>query len=77
MKTRTLVIIAIIVFIVLIASYWNATEQYTGICTGTDTDAGADSMLNLYKTTPTSQINGNGFRTCDGVVYVPNSDCST
>lgn len=64
MKTRTLVIIAVIVFVVLVASYWHATEQYT------NSDAGADSRLNLYRPIPTPQIGGKGYATCDGVVYV-------
>jgi len=64
MKTRTLVIIAILVFVVLVASYWHATEQYT------NDDVGADSRLNLYKPRPTQQIAGKGYATCDGVVMV-------
>ena len=64
MKTRTLVIIAVIVFIVLVASYWHATEQYTnGV-------VGADSRLNLYRPIPTPQIASKGYNTCDGVVMV-------
>ena len=64
MKTRTLVIIAVIVFAVLVASYWNATEQYT------NSDVGANSNLNLYKPIPTPQIAGKGYSTCDGVVMM-------
>lgn len=64
MKTRTLVIIAVIVLVVLIASYWHATEQYT------NSDAGADSRLNLYGPRPTPQIASKGYATCDGVVMV-------
>ena len=64
MKTRTLVIIAVLVFVVLVASYWHSTEQYT------NGDAGADSRLNLYRPRPTPQIAGKGYNTCDGVVFV-------
>ena len=64
MKTRTLVIIALLVFVILVASYWHSTEKYT--------DAGADSKLNLYRPKPSIQITGKGYQTCDGVVMVPN-----
>lgn len=62
MKTQTLVIIAVIVFFVLVASYWNATEQYK------NTDAGANSKLNLYNPIPTYQLAAKGYQSCDGVV---------
>ena len=62
MKTRTLVIIAVIVFIVILASYWHSTEQYK------NTDAGADSKLNLYRPVPTYQLAAKGYGSCNGVV---------
>lgn len=63
MKTQTLVIIVVIVFVILVASYWNATEQYG------NTDAGANSKLNLYHPIPTLQLAAKGYRTsCDGVI---------
>jgi hypothetical protein len=62
MKRKTLMLIALIVVVVLVASYWRYTEQYT--------DAGADSRLNLYRPRPTPQIAGKGYTTCDGVVMV-------
>jgi hypothetical protein len=64
MKTSTLVIISVIVFLVLVASYWHATEPYTNI------NVGADSRLNLYKPRPTPQIANKGYSTCDGIVMV-------
>ena len=64
MKTRTLVIIAVVVFVVLVASYWNATERYT------TSNAGADPRLNLYRPKPTPQIACKGYTTCDGVISV-------
>lgn len=64
MKTSTLVIIAVIVFIVLVASYWHTTEPYT------NSNAGADSRLNLYRPKPTPQIAAKGYATCDGIVMV-------
>ena len=62
MKTQTLIIIAVIVFVALVASYWHATEKYT--------DAGANSKLNLYNPIPTPQIAGKGYASCDGVVMM-------
>jgi len=63
MKTQTLVIIAVIVFVILVASYWHATEQYR------NTDAGANSKLNIYNPIPTLQLAAQGFKTsCDGVI---------
>jgi len=62
MKTKTLVIICVLVLVVLVASYWHSTEQYT--------DAGANSKLNLYKPVPTYQLAAKGYPTCDGVVMM-------
>jgi hypothetical protein len=70
MKTKTLVIIAVIVFAVLAASYWRYTEKFSSVpackkCVVSDTD----KNLYVYHPKPTSQIKAKGYSTCDGVVY--------